>query len=87
MKELKNHQRIILADEGMKLTQADDHTALSDRIVTSCVYLAVNDTDERWKEITDAEAEGILNAQAEALEIIQNISEYGNRSRINGSSE
>lgn len=64
MKQTKGTPKILTADEGMKLTQADESTTLSDRIVAQRVYLAVNDTAERWKEITDEEAAQIAEAQA-----------------------
>lgn len=66
MKQTKGTPKILTADEGMKLTQADESTTLSDRIVTQRVYLAVNDAAERWKEITAAEGAEIMAAQAEA---------------------
>lgn len=64
MKQTKGTPKILTADEGMKLTQADESTTLSDRIVTQRVYLAVNDAAERWKEITGDEAAQIAEAQA-----------------------
>lgn len=63
MKQTKGTPKILTADEGMKLTQADESTTLSDRIVTQRVYLAVNDSADNWKEITAAEAEAIVAAQ------------------------
>ena len=67
MKQTKGTPTTLTADRGMKLTQADDSVELSERIITDRVYLAVNDTAERWKEITEAEAAEIIDAQAKAM--------------------
>lgn len=67
MKQTKGTPTILTAADGKKLTQADENIALSDRIVTDRVYLAVNDTAERWKEITDADAAAITEAQTKAM--------------------
>lgn len=64
MKQTKGTPTILTAADGKKLTQADENIELSDRIVTPRVYLAVNDTAERWKEITDEEAAQIAEVQA-----------------------
>lgn len=66
MKQTKGTPTILTAAPGMKLTQADESTTLSDRIVTQRVYLAVNDSADNWKEITAAEGAEIMAAQAEA---------------------
>lgn len=60
--------RILKAAEGHKLTQSADDTELGARITTAIVYLAVGDKAENWKEITDAEAEEIRQAQADKAE-------------------
>lgn len=44
--------------DGHKLTQEAD-VDLANRVVSSKVYLAVNDSPDNWREITDAEAEEI----------------------------
>lgn len=64
MKQTNGTPTILTAGKGKKLTQADENIELTDRIVTDRVYLAVNDTAERWKEITDEEAAQIAEAQA-----------------------
>lgn len=47
---------ILVASDGYKLTQASDVDILQ-RLITKKVYLAVNDSADNWKEITDEEAE------------------------------
>lgn len=58
---------ILTADAGMMLTQAAE-VALIKRIVTPRVVLAVNDSADRWREITAGQAEEIKAAQAAAFE-------------------
>jgi len=55
---------IIEPDDGMWLTQAEDIEILT-RIFSKKVYLAVNDSEDNWKEITQAEYEQ-YQAQFEA---------------------
>lgn len=57
--------RVLEASEGFTLTQSAD-VPLLERILVKKVYLAVNDSPERWTEITDAEAEEIKRQQEEA---------------------
>lgn len=71
MKQTKGTPTILTASNGKKLTQADENIELANRIVTDRVYLAVNDTAERWKEITDEEAAQIAEAQAVAVAAIK----------------
>lgn len=56
--------QIIEPDDGMWLTQAEDVEILT-RAFSKKVYLAVNDSQENWKEITQAEYEQ-YQAQVEA---------------------
>lgn len=56
--------RVIQPSEGYTLTQNAD-VELVDRILSKKVYLAVNDSPENWKEITDAEAQKIADEIAE----------------------
>ena len=48
--------QIIEPDDGMWLTQAEDVEILA-RIFSKKVYLAVNDSEENWREITQEEYE------------------------------
>ena len=48
--------RILEATEGNVLTQSGD-VVLQGRILTYKVYLAVNDSPDNWKEISEEEAE------------------------------
>ena len=60
-----NYTVIILQpSEGYTLTQSAD-VKISERILSKKVFLAVNDTPENWKEITDEEAENIRIQQEE----------------------
>lgn len=61
MKQIDN---VLTPSEGYMLTQAAE-TDIENRIVTSQVILAVNDSPDNWREIPKAEAEAIL-AQQEA---------------------
>ena len=60
-----NYTVIILQpSEGYTLTQSAD-VKISERILSKKVFLAVNDSPENWKEITDEEAENIRIQQEE----------------------
>ena len=48
--------RTLEATEGNVLTQSGD-VVLQGRILTYKVYLAVNDSPDNWKEISEEEAE------------------------------
>lgn len=61
MKQIDN---VLTPDEGYMLTQAAE-TDIENRIVTSQVILAVNDSPDNWREIPKSEADAIL-AQQEA---------------------
>ena len=58
-----NYTVIILQpSEGYTLTQSKD-VEVQDRILSKKIFLAVNDSPDNWKEITDAEAEAIKAEQ------------------------
>lgn len=60
-----NYTVIILQpSEGYTLTQSRD-VEISERILSKKVFLAINDSPENWKEITDEEAENIRIQQEE----------------------
>lgn len=56
--------KVIEPSSGYTLTQARD-VEIQDRILSKRVCLAVNDSENNWKEIPDAEAELIRKAQEE----------------------
>lgn len=58
--------RVLRADQGYMLTQADPDTPILRRSITDTVYLAATDSPERWHEITVAEAEVLLAERAAA---------------------
>ena len=58
---------IINASEGHYLTQADNSISISDRIVTTRVYLAINDSLDSWKEIDREEAKEIEEAKKQSI--------------------
>ena len=64
MKQTEYSVQIIEAEEGKTLTQAAEVT-LQERVFSKKLYLAVNDSPDKWKEITDEEA-ATLKAEAEA---------------------
>lgn len=64
MKQTEYSVQIIEAEEGKTLTQAAEVT-LQERVFSKKLYLAVNDSPDNWKEITDEEA-ATLKAEAEA---------------------
>lgn len=58
-----NYTVIILQpSEGYTLTQSKD-VEVQDRILSKKIFLAVNDTPDNYKEITDKEAEAIKAEQ------------------------
>ena len=60
-----NYTVVVLEpSEGHTLTQSQD-VETQDRILSKKVFLAVNDSPNNWKEITDVEAEEIRVAQEE----------------------
>lgn len=56
--------RVLTASEGCFLTQANLESA-ENAILSTEVYLAVNDSPENWKEITEEEAQIIIEKQKE----------------------
>lgn len=64
MKQTEYSVQIIEAEEGKTLTQVAE-VALQDRVFSKKLYLAVNDSADNWKEITDEEA-ATLKAEADA---------------------
>ena len=73
-----NYTVVVLEpSEGHTLTQSQD-VEIQDRILSKKVFLAVNDSPNNWKEITDAEADEIRLAQEEytkELEANNNVEE------------
>lgn len=60
-----NYTVIILQpSEGYTLTQSGN-VEISERILSKKVFLAINDSPDNWKEITDEEAENIRIQQEE----------------------
>ena len=58
MKKSNYTVQIIEPSEGYTLTQSKE-VEVRDRILSKKIFLAVNDSPDNWKEITDAEAEAI----------------------------
>ena len=56
--------RVLTASEGCFLTQANLES-VENAILSTEVYLAVNDSPENWKEITEEEARIIIKKQEE----------------------
>lgn len=67
MKQSNYTVQIIEPSEGYTLTQNKD-VEVKDRILSKKIFLAVNDTPDNWKEITDAEAEAIKAEQERLAE-------------------
>ena len=65
MKKSNYTVQIIEPNEGFTLTQSAE-VDVNARIFSKKIYLAVNDSPDNWKEITDAEAEE-LQAEQERL--------------------
>jgi hypothetical protein len=63
-----NYTVIILQpSEGYTLTQSKD-VEVQDRILSKKIFLAVNDSPDNYKEITDKEAEAIKAEQERLAE-------------------
>lgn len=60
--------RKITPKNGYVLTQKDEATPLEQRVFAREVFLAVNDSIDNWKEITEAEAEVLKEQQRILLE-------------------
>ena len=58
MKKSNYTVQIIEPSEGYTLTQSAN-VEVADRILSKKIFLAVNDSPDNWKEITDAEADEI----------------------------
>lgn len=58
---------VIKPNEGCKLTQATD-VAIENRVISDAVYLAVNDVADNWKEITEKEANAIIEEKKKVAE-------------------
>ena len=56
--------KIIKATEGMWLTQVGE---AAERIYAKAVILAVNDTEDNWREATNDEREAFLKAMEEQM--------------------
>lgn len=65
MKRSNYTVQIIEPNEGFTLTQSAE-VDVKARIFSKKIYLAVNDSPDNWKEITDVEAEE-LQAEQERL--------------------
>ena len=67
MKKSNYTVQIIEPSEGYTLTQAKE-VKMEDRILSKKIYLAVNDSPDNYKEITDKEAEAIKAEQERLAE-------------------
>lgn len=67
MKNTNYTVQVIEPNEGYTLTQSKD-VDVTERILSKKVFLAVNDSPENWKEITDAEADEIKKQKEELAE-------------------
>lgn len=56
----------IKAHKNKYLTQVDD-VDIKERIITTCVYLASNDSIDNWKEISKEEGDTLKQGKEEAL--------------------
>lgn len=57
----------LIAEEGMKLTQ-NEYIPIQERIIASAVMLGKGRSADEWIEITQEEADKILNEQEELRE-------------------
>lgn len=67
MKKSNYTVQIIEPSEGYTLTQSKD-VEVKDRILSKKIFLAVNDSPDNYKEITDKEAEAIKAEQERLAE-------------------
>lgn len=67
MKKSNYTVQIIEPSEGYTLTQSKE-VEVQDRILSKKIFLAVNDSPDNWKEITEAEAEAIKAEQERLAE-------------------
>jgi hypothetical protein len=62
MKESTYITKVLVPEEGHYITQAGE-VDIMQRVLSKEVYLAVNDSPSNWKEITEEEANEIINEQ------------------------
>lgn len=67
MKKSNYTVQIIEPNEGYTLTQSKE-VEVKDRILSKKIFLAVNDSPDNWKEITDKEADEIRAEQERLAE-------------------
>lgn len=67
MKKSNYTVQIIEPSEGYTLTQSAN-VEVADRILSKKIFLAVNDSPDNYKEITDAEADAIKAEQERLAE-------------------
>ena len=65
MKNSNYTVRVIEPETGFYLTQSAD-VNIEDRILSKKIFLAVNDSEDNWKEISDMEAE-VIKAEQERI--------------------
>lgn len=65
MKNSNYTVRVIEPETGFYLTQAAD-VNIENRILSKKIFLAVNDSEDNWKEISDMEAE-VIKAEQERI--------------------
>lgn len=59
MKESTYITRVLVPEEGHYITQAGE-IADEERVFSKEVFLAINDSPANWKEITEEEADSII---------------------------
>lgn len=64
MKQQEYITRVLIPEQGYYLTQADE-VDIMQRVFSKELYLAVTDSPANWKEITEDEANVIINYQKE----------------------
>lgn len=64
--EVENfNTRVLIAKEGMYLTQVDDNVTIQDRVIADRIALGIGDSAINYKEINEQEADEIRNAKCE----------------------
>lgn len=66
MKSESYTQTILRAEEGMRLTEVAEDTPIEERTLATIIALGVNDSADRYREITQAEADA-YEAERERL--------------------
>lgn len=74
---------VLSASEGHKLTQASEEVSMSQRIISDRIFLAVTDKAENYKEITDEEANSILEEQEKLRKEYFEKQEQDNKTHLN----